>query len=293
MIYAAAGAAQVMEYAVVGNDAAPAYLCTSWGDANKLAYQRSSGDDRLRIFSRKITLPLDEAQWQLEQRIAELTQALPTFEPHIYVSGYGNYREVLATRVRYKWNRVETAKPEHFGALRKHAIDRLGATMVHWCEPDDVLATVAREMRERGQEYVLASVDKDVRQVPGDHLTPGLTSEGMTHVTPTEGMQWFYMQVAMGDSTDGVGGARGIGPAKAEKRMAGLTSEDELWQAALACYAGHADPRRDAIETARMVWLCDRFPMAEALAAAQAPHHPRAAFLCPPSVPLWVPPDER
>lgn len=293
LIYAAAGAAQVTEYAVVGTDARPAYLATSWGEANKVRHQRSTYDDPLRIFSRKIVLPLDEAQFQLEQRVAEITRAMPGWEPRLYVSGYGNYREVLATRARYKWNRVEAAKPDHFGALRKHAIDNLGAIMVHWCEPDDVLATVARQMREAGQEHILVSVDKDVRQIPGDHLTPGQVSEGITHVTPEQGLHWFYTQVAAGDSTDGVGGARGIGPARAADALSGAATELELWQAALGCYSSHADPRRDAIETARLVWLCDQFPLDYAIGAACGAAQPQARQLAMPCVPLWVPPDER
>jgi hypothetical protein len=295
MLYAAAGAAQLSEYALVSGTIdesrrTTATLYTTWGEANK-ARSTHVGYDAPRIFSRNILLPIEHAVHELSQRLAFLLNQYPQHEHELYVSGYGNYREIIARRARYKWNRVESAKPQHFGLLRKYAIDELGARMVHWCEPDDVLATRARQLREAGLFYVVASIDKDLAQVPGVHHS---FEDMPRRVETRDALLWFYIQAMAGDSTDGIAGVKGVGATKAERRLVKLGPEaDELalWAETVTAYAdaGHADPRAVALETARLVWLCDSLPLAAMLGAAQE----YATHLAMPTVPLWVPPDER
>jgi hypothetical protein len=295
MLYAAAGAAQLSEYALVSGTIdesrrAVATLYTTWGEANK-ARSQALGFDAPRIFSRNILLPVEHAVHELTQRLTFLLNQYPQHEHELYVSGYGNYREVIARRARYKWNRVEAAKPQHFGTLRKYAIDELGARMVHWCEPDDVLATRAAQLREAGRFYVIASIDKDLAQVPGVHHSFDDMPRRIEH---RDAVLWFYCQAIAGDSTDGIAGVKGIGATKAGRRLAALgpeASELELWAETVNAYAdaGHPDPRAIALETARLVWLCDCLPLEAMQSAAQE----YATHLAMPTVPLWVPPDER
>lgn len=69
---------------------------------------------------------------------------------------------------------------------------------------------------------VCVSRDKDLRQIPGWHLNP-FTDDFPVYVTRDAADYLFYQQWLTGDSTDGFGGIKGMGPKKAQKLLdAGL-----------------------------------------------------------------------
>jgi 5'-3' exonuclease len=189
----------------------------------------------------------------------------------LLLTGYGNYRERMASVIRYKFNRVETQKPKHYGAVRKHLVDELDAEIVNWYEADDRCAIL---QTADPASVVISSIDKDLLQVAGLHHIP---NKGFKQVNTYSGLLRFYQQALQGDSTDGIPGCYRIGPAKAAKvidevaagvdRAAGYTGlERALWPAIVAQYeqaldkygpakCGYADAQAAALETARLVYL--------------------------------------
>jgi DNA polymerase-1 len=81
-------------------------------------------------------------------------------------------------------------------------------------EADDVMGIA--QTNGKTPNTVIVSVDKDMVQIPGWHLNPH-KQDFPIFITEEEADHTFYMQWLGGDSTDGYGGIKGVGPKKAEK----------------------------------------------------------------------------
>lgn len=76
---------------------------------------------------------------------------------------------------------------------------------------------------------VCISRDKDLRQIPGWHLNP-YVEDFPVRVTNDEADRLFYQQWLTGDSTDGFGGIKGMGPKRAVGLLEGLQPHE--WEKA-------------------------------------------------------------
>ena len=78
---------------------------------------------------------------------------------------------------------------------------------------------------------ILVSIDKDLDTVPGWHYN---YDKKITYfVTPEEASYNFYYQLLVGDSSDNIKGAVGVGPAKAKKILSECKTELEMYQACI------------------------------------------------------------
>ena len=128
----------------------------------------------------------------------------------------------------YKADRPETPAEliEQFAKVRDACIQNAWPVLqVAQCEADDVIATAARIALEFGHRVVISSSDKDCRQL----LVQGrvsilrkvgqtardsqwITAETLEADTGVRADQWIDYQCLVGDSTDSIVGAKGIGP---------------------------------------------------------------------------------
>jgi DNA polymerase-1 len=122
-------------------------------------------------------------------------------------------------------------------------------------EADDVIGTLAVKARAAGLEAVIVSGDKDFYQLvgPGIHLmnpgrggSTGVAAEWVTEVNASEKFGVPPSQVAdylalVGDSSDNVPGAKGVGPKTAVQLLAQYPSVEELLE-----HAGEVQPARAA-----------------------------------------------
>lgn len=166
---------------------------------------------------------------------------------HLYLTGSSNYRFDIAKTAVYKGNRL-APKPQHLPALRKHLVDEWGAVIVEGIEADDAVATHATLLGYNNS--VIASVDKDLDQIPGWHYN--FVKDIAYHITPEEGSYRFYKQILTGDSADNIIGLKGIGPVKADKILDECDTEVKLYNACVQAYDG--DEER-VLENARLLWL--------------------------------------
>jgi hypothetical protein len=164
----------------------------------------------------------------------------------LFLTGKDNFRNNIAVTAVYKGNRT-APKPEHLPALRQHMVKEWGAVVVEGQEADDAIAIEASVLKE---EYIVASVDKDLDQIAGWHYN--FVKKQGYHVTPEQGMYSFYKQILTGDAADNIIGLQGIGPVKADKILNELITEEELYAACVAAYDG--DEER-VLENARLLWL--------------------------------------
>lgn len=139
----------------------------------------------------------------------------------------------------YKHSRKGKPKPIGFKALRTELLCEDLAFMYSRIEADDVIGILATQLLLSDEEYVIASGDKDLLQIPGRHIwTPtskdpepeeGLTidyaADSVIKITTADYSERFtYRQYLQGDTTDGIPGCPGIGEVKAK----GIVSKFDL-----------------------------------------------------------------
>jgi hypothetical protein len=172
-----------------------------------------------------------------------------TDDHELFLTGKTNFRNEVAVTVPYKGNRKDVKKPKHLPLLREYLQTAWGASVSDGQEADDDIAIRATEL---GEESIIVSIDKDFMQVPGWHYN--FVKKVKKHVTPEEGLRFFYKQILMGDSADNIKGIFRVGEKKATKMLADLKTEQQFYQ---CCVEGLGEER--VLENARLLWL-RRYP---------------------------------
>lgn len=162
----------------------------------------------------------------------------------LYLTGKGNFRYDIATTAPYKGNR-KSPKPTHYEVLREYLAEEEGAIVITGMEADDALAI---EQTKRGDESVIATVDKDLKQVPGWHYN--FVKREKFYMNQEEADLWLYKQIVMGDAVDNIIGVKGIGDKKADKLLRGK-SPKEMWN---ICVQKLGSKER-AMENAGLVYM--------------------------------------
>jgi DNA polymerase-1 len=100
-------------------------------------------------------------------------------------------------------------------------------------EADDLIGIFADKFREEG--CVIASGDKDLKQIPGQHVW---LDKELHHISNNDAQRFFYGQVLTGDSTDGIPGCPKIGAKTAEPIVNNLDPSDPVgcWEKIVSVY---------------------------------------------------------
>ena len=147
--------------------------------------------------------------------ILEETLEFPTPDQYeIYLTGSGNFRHQIAKSYEYKGNRKSAEKPIHLYHIRQYMVDKFDAIVSEGEEADDLIAIEATRF---GPDTVVASIDKDMLQIPCHHFNFG-KNEWKT-VDEWSGLQFFYNQILTGDRADNIVGLYRVGPVKATKML--------------------------------------------------------------------------
>jgi len=148
--------------------------------------------------------------------------------------GGKTYRyDVLPT---YKHNRDPNKKPELIPHLEAYTKEHHPFKIKPRLEADDLLGIMATRWPER---FVVASIDKDLLQIPGWHYRFNEPELGVFEVTPEEGAYMFWYQILTGDSTDGYPGCPGCGAKKAQTVLADapVMDNERMWEIVKGVYA--------------------------------------------------------
>ena len=165
----------------------------------------------------------------------------------VYLTGSSNFRYKVAKSYPYKEVRKQTPKPVDLPKAREYLVDNFNAIVSDGEEADDL---IAMEATRCGPTTIVASVDKDMLQIPCRHFN--LNTGKWTTVSEFAGLKFFYKQILTGDVADNIKGVYGIGPKTADKMLKGLSTEEELWDVCVEAYEG--DVNR-VVENARLLWL--------------------------------------
>lgn len=149
----------------------------------------------------------------------------------------------------YKANRT-ARRPMALKAVteRLHAV--WDCRYVPGLEADDLLGIMQTDAIRKGRRTVVASGDKDLRTVPGDHIDLLDLERGVFHVTLEEADRAFHLQVLTGDTSDGYPGCPGIGAKSAPKVLD--SGEGTTWQKIVGAYVKKGLTEADALTQARL-----------------------------------------
>lgn len=282
IIYAAGFAAQTTTYEYVLEDEAGNLSQHGWESGTEaLKFIRDGQykivDKTVHVEAKDVGFARQAAKTQLSSIVKQCKAQLGADDAsvEIYLSGPGNFRYKVATIAPYKADRPPP--PVHYQALRDYLTHRWSAVVVSGMEADDKVSIRCRELEADGCPFVLATIDKDLDQVPGLHYD--YKNKVFYPIDQEEGELVFWRQCISGDATDNIPGCYKIGPTKAARMVAEWSVEHEeergtpswdryVWNKIVDTYAVNMvtypekypkgmKPEEAALETARLVKMID------------------------------------
>lgn len=212
----------------------------------------------------------DEGKKLFADSVARVKEAVGADKVILAFSDSVNFRkEVLLT---YKTNRAGTRQPLIRKALTEWAKTEYECYVRPGLEGDDVLgilATMPRKGKAAKDEYIICTIDKDLKTVQGLHYDMG--KDEFFEVTEEEADRWHLFQTLTGDAVDGYSGCPGVGPVAAnkilDKAYDQINREDIyapsrarrlriLWDAVVAAYAKAGFSEEEALVQARVARIC-------------------------------------
>jgi len=206
-------------------------------DADFLAFSTAAGcQEKIKWDDDVITthISMDQAKHVFATRVAELIElsgydgAIDSHPPTVVMCWSCPTRRYHRHDVSASYKSGRTGDPPlGLRDVRAWAEAEYPSYTRDHLEADDVLgilATVpsllAKYGWKTGDQVVVVSVDKDLLQIPGDHINPNRPELGIFTVTDEAAEHHLYMQALTGDPTDGYGGCPGMGPVRAERWLA-------------------------------------------------------------------------
>lgn len=222
-------------------------------DGDIFAYQIASaaevpihwGDDLWTLHS-----DMEECRVKLEDRLLSIKDRLEADDFIVALSDTENFRK--AVYPYYKANRLDKRKPLVLKPLREWIESTFNTYRRPGLEGDDVLGILSTRKRKSDEEFIIVSLDKDMKTIPGLLYNDGKPELGIRRVTPKEADYWFLFQTLTGDTTDNYPGCPGIGPKKATDILEGFTTVQEFWPKVVAAYEKAKLTEEDAITMARV-----------------------------------------
>jgi hypothetical protein len=190
----------------------------------------------------------------------------------IVLSGPDNFREKLATLRPYKGNRDAAHKPYWYQAIRDYITGHWSGIVVSGREADDEVSILGHECLAKHEMCCVATIDKDLDQVPGLHYD--YRQKVFYSMTRRSAELAFWRQALSGDQTDNIPGCYKIGSERSDKIIKeildkrltiGWPTPAEFWGSRLyeyeksklrkGCPYADLDTAAVATENARLVYM--------------------------------------
>ena len=158
--------------------------------------------------------PEDIAVLRVDIMMRDILRETESDAYHCFLTGPGNFRYDIFPA--YKANRKDKPKPVHLQACRDYLVENWNAVISSGNEADDLIgieATASDDMNT----YIICSIDKDLKQIPGNHWN--FVTKERVFVTPLDGLKSFYKQLILGDVSDNIPGYDGKARQKWPKFM--------------------------------------------------------------------------
>lgn len=188
----------------------------------------------------------DDAINFIEKTIDSITASLGSCDYVVALScTKSNFRKDIYPD--YKSNRKDHRKPLLYRFIRDYISTEHPTKVQEGLEGDDVIGILATKGKKK-PNTVIVSIDKDFKSIPNKYWN--MDSEEMVDTTPEEAHRFHMLQTLMGDTVDGYGGCKGVGPKTAEKVL--NASEGCLWESVVKQYNKAGMTEEDALVQARL-----------------------------------------
>jgi 5'-3' exonuclease len=198
---------------------------------------------------------LQECWANFKKDLQNLLDTVYCTEYLMAVKGDGNFRNLLYPE--YKLNRhADPTKQNIFvPVLRKLAAAEDLAIEATGREADDLMRIWAEEAIKGGDEYIICSIDKDLKCIPGKHYL--MHKKEFIIVSQEEADRHYYEQLLKGDPTDNIPGVPKLGNVKATKILQPFNSVSEFQEQVVDQYliAYGDDWKNFLLSNAKMIHL--------------------------------------
>lgn len=182
---------------------------------------------------------IEKAWFKLQELIQNVCEKVYATDYLMAVKGEGNFRNDMYPE--YKLNRHKNVKVANHivPLLRKLAVNSGLAVPADGREADDLLRIWAEECKRSETPYIVCSIDKDLKCIPGPHYF--IHKDSIEQISDAAAIRFYYEQLLKGDPTDNIPGVPKIGEVKASKTLAPYTTEEEFQEAVVELYLSAYD----------------------------------------------------
>ncbi len=192
-----------------------------------------------KTFSKEEDVAYFKASWKnFKEDLHSLLEKLYCTDYLMAVKGDSDFRKTLYAE--YKLNRhADPMKQNPFvPKIRKLAVYEGYAIFAHGREADDMLRIWALEAQRAGRDYIICSIDKDLRCIPGKHYVMHFdpAKQVTLNISEWEAKRHYYEQMLKGDPTDKIPGVPLVGEVKAKNLLSECLSEEEMQEVVVSEY---------------------------------------------------------
>ena len=210
-----------------------------WTDEQKIYTLNEDGDKVLVLTPEQERKYLEKSWNTFQIKLQDLLDSVYCTEYLMAVKGSNNYRNLLYSD--YKMNRhVKPDKQNMFvPLLRKLAVAQGMAVPSDGCEADDLMRIWAMQAKEAGDDYIICTVDKDLKCIEGKHYLMHIgkkEEDRLITIDHDEALKHYYQQLLKGDPTDNIPGVPRIGNKKAESLLKNCITEHEMQEVVVGAY---------------------------------------------------------
>jgi len=149
-------------------------------------------------------------------------------ETYIAIKGKGNFiYDIYSGYKSSRKDKLDDKLKERLNDAHTYLVNDWSAIQSDGMEADDVVSIWSYEAREAEQDFVIAHIDKDINQVPGNHYN--YNSKQIYFVDDEVADMNFCTQLLIGDSGDDIPKVkRGFGIKTAQKALAETTYDNRM-----------------------------------------------------------------
>lgn len=235
-----------MKLAIIDGDVLAFQACKPRWQVFGKAHQEGLVEFRLDSDGNKI--PFD---WSEDENIEYVARAWQQFESELEiilgklftenyvmaVKGIDNYRHLIYPSYKLHRGNSVSEVSQFVPAIRKLAVHNGLAVQADGREADDLMRIWANQARSINLEYIVCTIDKDLKMIPGSHYH--IKNQEFFEVSELEALRYYYGQMLSGDPTDHIPGLRGLGPVTAAKMMSECFDEKDMQEMVVGAYIQH------------------------------------------------------
>lgn len=206
----------------------------------------------------------DEDRYYLEESWDNFKKDLQNLLDTIYCTEYimavanfnsSNFRRQLYPE--YKLNRHADPNKQNIfvPVLRRLAVAEDLAIPADGREADDLIRIWAEQARAANIDYIICSIDKDLKCIPGRHWL--MHKKQLIEISEEDALRHYYQQLLKGDPTDNIPGVPRVGEVKAAKILEPFSLESEFQEAVVSEYiAAYGDEWKEyLLSNGKMIHL--------------------------------------